>query len=114
MIQVYRSTSYLTLHGTIQGVPLRKCWLQFYVSGILIIATVLMTEWDNVLSILGHIIFLTGFPVMLFLATIKVYENDPVVVSSVYRHIVTGGIINYEVEPDLFEKKIINNVLEEK
>ncbi|WP_020531008.1 hypothetical protein [Flexithrix dorotheae] len=117
MINVYRSTSYLSLHGTIQGVPIRKCWGLFYASGILIIITILLTDWTDFFSIIGHVLFLTGIPFLLFFLAVKAYEQDPVILAAFYRKIFQGkgNCRNYEIMPQLFEQKRLNyDFLEEK
>jgi hypothetical protein len=98
----HRLTSNLDMNGTIMKIPIKKFWALFYLGGIVLIITLLTTDWTDLVSILVHIMTIPPVFFLLFFTARSLYQEDAIHLAAKYRFYGKGR--KYELRGDLFKK----------
>ena len=101
----HRLTSNLDMNGTILKIPIRKFWLLFYFGGIILIITLLATDWTDFASIATHLITIPPLFIGLFFIAQMLYQEDPVSLAAKYRFYSRSRC--YELRGEVFKRKSI-------
>lgn len=99
----HRLTSNLDMNGTILKIPIRKFWLLFYLGGIVLIITLLATDWTDFVSIVTHLVTIPPLFFALFFIAQMLYQEDAVHLAAKFRYYSKGR--DYEIRGDVFKRR---------